>query len=152
MKQLILILCLFFAAASASLAQSTVNDWNSLEALNIGANVFVATKSGRELKGKLLKTSATGIEVKNGSAPVTISRDDIQSVHRSRRGSMLKRTLIGAAAGAGIGFGVGGIVAVATKTNGLAAAGGFLYGIPIGAAIGAATTGRKRSELIYRAP
>lgn len=152
MKKLILMLCLFFAAASTSSAQASANDWSALESLKSGSKVIVLTKSGRELNGKLLKTSSTGIEVKSGSTATAITRDDVQTVHRSRRGSMLKRALIGAAAGAGIGVAVGGIVAVATKSNGLAAAGGFLYGIPIGAVVGAATTGRKRGELIYNAP
>lgn len=152
MKLVFFILCLFFVAASTGSAQSSANDWGALESLKSGSKVLVLTKSGRELKGKLSSISPTGIEVRSGSATVPISRDDVQTVHRSRRGSMLKRSLIGAAAGAGIGVAVGVIVTVATKSNGLAAAGGFLYGIPIGAAVGAATTGRKRGELIYNAP
>ena len=54
-------------------------------------------------------------------------------------------------AGAGIGAGVGAGVVATTKSDGLAAAAGFLYGIPIGAVVGVVTAGYRRCELIYSA-
>jgi len=62
----------------------------------------------------------------------------------------VKRGVIGALAGAGAGLLIGAATVAATKGDGLIAAGGFLYGIPIGAAIGVATAGgTKKGELVY---
>ncbi len=75
---------------------------------------------------------------------------NIAAVYLGRRGSIAKRVIIGALAGAGAGVLVGVVYTLATKTNGLAAAAGFLYGIPAGAIIGGVSGGRtKKGSLIY---
>ena len=125
------------------------SDWAAVRELKSGTRVMIVENSGAETKGRVLRSDDISIVLDKGR---TLGRDSIARVYLTKRGSMLKRALIGAAAGAGIGAAVGAVVVVATKTDGLAAAGGFLYGIPIGAAVGAATTGRKRGRLIYQSP
>ena len=124
-------------------------DWSAVRELKPGTRVVVVERSGAETKGRVSRSDDAVIILDKGRA---ISRDSIARVYLTKRGSILKRALIGAAAGAGIGVAIGVGVTAATKGEGLAAAGGFLIGIPAGAAVGAATTQRKRGRLIYESP
>lgn len=146
MKVLISPFLLLLFLSVGCFAQS---DWSSIRDLKPGTRVVVVERSGAESKGRVTRADDTTVLLDKGR---TISRDSIARVYLTKRGSILKRALIGAAAGAGIGTAVGVIVTVATKSEGLAAAGGFLIGIPAGAAVGAATAGRKRGRLIYESP
>ena len=92
------------------------------------------------------------LEITTGGKPVAIARADVKSVHRTKRGSVLGRVLIGAAAGAGIGLAISVPIAAATKEP-LTGAAGILLGVPAGAVIAAATKEKgKRGELLYFAP
>ena len=124
-------------------------DWSSVTSLKPGARIYLSQKNGNEYKGKTVAVSDSAIEMRVGDRNTSIGRAEVFTIHLARRGSMLKRALIGAAAGAGIGMGIGAVVVAATKSDGLVAAAGFLYGIPIGAVVGAATTGHKKGRLIY---
>lgn len=126
-------------------------DWSAVSVLKPGTRVYINARNGKEVKGKIVAVSDAALDIRSNGKNVSIGRGDVLTIHLARRGSILKRALIGAAAGAGIGAGVGAGVVAATKSDGLAAAAGFLYGIPIGAVVGAATTGHKRGELIYSA-
>ena len=143
---------LFIVVLLLSFPHAVVSqDWGTVESLRQGTSLVVETKLGREVKGKLVNSSPDSIQLRARGKGITFTRDEIRNIFLTRRGSVLKRTLIGAAAGAGIGTAIGVGVTAATKSDGLAAAGGFLYGIPAGAAIGALTTGRKKGKLIYSA-
>lgn len=131
---------------SGCFAQS---DWSAVRELKPGTRVVVVERNGLETKARVSRVDDASVVLDKGR---TIARDSIARVYLTKRGSVLKRTLIGAAAGAGIGVAIGVGVTLATKGEGLAAAGGFLIGIPAGAAVGAATTGRKRGRLIYESP
>ena len=121
-------------------------DWAAVEGLKPGTRVYIVEKNGRDVKGKIVSVSGASLELFSDSRRIQIVRDEISTIHLTRRGSLWRRALIGAAAGAGIGVAVGVAVTVVTKSDGLAAAGGFLYGIPVGAAVGAATTKQKRGD------
>lgn len=136
----------FLILISGCLAQS---DWSALCDLGPGTRVVILERSGAETKARVSRADDTTMFLAKGR---TIARDSIARVYLTKRGSILKRALIGAAAGAGIGVAVGVGLTAATKSNGLAAAGGFLIGIPAGAAVGAVTVGRKRGRLIYESP
>jgi len=131
---------------SGCFAQS---DWAAVRELKSGTRVVIVERTGAETKARVSRTDDTTLFLDKGR---TIARDSIARVYLTKRGSILKRALIGAAAGAGIGVAVGIGITAATKSNGLAAASGFLIGIPVGAAVGAATAGRKRGQLIYESP
>ena len=131
---------------SGCFAQS---DWGSVRELRGGTRVVIVERSGAVTKGRVSRSDDAAVFLDKGR---TIGRDSIARVYLTKRGSILKRALIGAAAGAGIGVAIGVGVTAAAKGDGLAAAGGFLIGIPAGAAVGAATTGRKRGRLIYESP
>lgn len=140
------------AAFCSSAASQSANDWQNLHGVRAGTRVIVGLQNGQTLAGKLRNVRSDGIEVRSGKTPVTVSRADIKSVHRAKRGSIVGRALIGAAAGGGIGVAVGVGLAAAMKDP-LAGAAGILFGVPAGAVIGAATKGKsKRGELLYYAP
>lgn len=131
---------------SGCFAQS---DWAAVRELKPGTRVVIVERTGAETKARVNRVDDASVFLDKGR---TIARDSIARVYLTKRGSIVKRALIGAAAGAGIGTAVGVGVTAATKTNGLAAAAGFLIGVPVGAAVGAATTGRKIGRLIYESP
>jgi hypothetical protein len=124
-------------------------DWSTVTRLRSGTRVYLSARGSDELKGKVVSVSGKAVELRVNGGVVTVAKDNVLTIHLARRGPRLKRAFIGAAAGAGIGAGVGAGVVAATKSDGLAAAAGFLYGIPVGAVVGAVTAGHKRGELIY---
>lgn len=124
-------------------------DWTPVSRVKPGTQIYLTQRNGSEYKGRIVAVADSHIELRVRDRNVSIGRDQVLTIHLARRGSILKRTLIGAAAGAGIGMGVGAAVVASTKSDGLVAAGSFLYGIPIGAVVGAATTGHKKGRLIY---
>lgn len=136
----------FLFLVSGCFAQS---DWGAVREVKSGTRVVIVERSGAETKSRVSRADDATVFLDKRR---TIARDSIARVYLTKRGSILKRSLIGAAAGAGIGVAIGIGVTAATKSNGLAAASGFLIGIPVGAAVGAATAGRKRGQLIYESP
>jgi len=124
-------------------------DWSAVTQLKPGTRVYLNPRSGDELKGKIVSASDRAVELRVNGRNVSIAKVNVLTVHSARRSSRFKRALIGAATGAGIGVAIGVGVTAATKSDGLAAADGLLYGIPIGAVAGAATAGHRRAELIY---
>lgn len=143
---------ILIAAPSAS-AQTAQQTWANVEAVRIKSALIVETKTGEVAKGKVTSVTAATLNLSSGGRAVALERDGIARVYRAKKGSRIKRALIGAGIGAGVGFGIGGIYSVVNKENGLAAAGGLLYGLPIGAVVGAATGGKTRKGvLLYEAP
>lgn len=131
-------------------AQTADQEWRRVEALKNRTSIIVETKNGKTIKGKFGVLTLTELNLTKGKRSITVAKNDIDRIYLTRKRSLLTRVLIGAAAGAGIGTGIGVIVTVATKTSGLAAAAGFMYGIPIGAVIGAVTGGKNRKgEMLY---
>jgi hypothetical protein len=124
-------------------------DWSAVTRLRSGTRVYLNARGADELKGKVVSVSGKAVELRVNGGVVAVAKDNVLTIHLARRGPRLKRAVIGAAAGAGIGAGVGAGVVAATKSDGLAAAAGFLFGIPVGAVVGAVTAGHKRGELIY---
>ena len=146
MKAIFLSIFVVLFIVSGCFAQS---DWAAVRELKPGTRVVIVERSGAETKARVSRVDDSSLFLDKGR---NIARGSIARVYLTKRGSILKRALIGAAAGAGIGVAIGVGVTAATKGDGLAAAGGFLIGIPAGAAVGAATTGRKRGRLIYESP
>ena len=139
-------------AASSASAQTEQNPWANVEAVKIKSVLIVETKTGGSVKGKVTSVTATTLNLSSGGKAVALERDDIARVYRGKKSSRLKRALIGAGIGAGVGFGIGAAYSVINKQNGLAAAGGILYGLSIGAIVGAATGGKSRKGvLLYEA-
>ena len=143
-RSLLLAVVLLFIVAPVS-----GQDWSAVTRLRSGTRVYLNARGGDELKGKVVSVSGKAVELRVNGGVFTVAKDNVLTIHLARRGPRLKRAFIGAAAGAGIGAGVGAGVVAATKSDGLAAAAGFLYGIPVGAVVGAVTAGHKRGELIY---
>lgn len=131
-------------------ASGQSNDWQAVRDLKPGTRVIVTETSGAETKGRIRAADDSSIEIERSGQRLQVVRSSVDRVYLAKRGSVLKRALVGAAAGAGIGAAIGAGVTVATKGNGLAAAGGFLYGLPVGAAVGAATTSTKLGAVIYQ--
>ena len=148
MKQSVFSLFIVLFAFASVTAQASISDWANVESLSARKSVIIETVSGATLKGRINSVDTDTVVINSKGRSVSIQRTDVQRVYLTKRGSIVKRALIGAAAGAGIGTAIGVIGTVATKDP-LVAAGGFIFGIPAGAAIGAMTAGRKRGELIY---
>ncbi len=134
----------------AAHAQTDDDKWQNVQALSEKRSVVVETKTGKTIKARFQSATIDSLRLLKSGKPIDLARNDVAAVYLGRRGSILKRAFIGALAGAGAGLIVGGIYSVATKSAPLAGAGGFLYGIPIGAVIGGVSGGRtKKGTLIY---
>ena len=131
-------------------AQAGTDRWNDLRSLKEGTRLVVDYDGQPALKAKFSGATDQSLAVMSKGKRVEITRDQISAVYLGRKSSKLKRGLIGGLAGAGAGLLVGAATIAATKGDPLIAAGGFLYGIPIGAAIGVATAGgTKKGDLLY---
>jgi hypothetical protein len=131
-------------------AQSSDERWGGLNDLRPGTRIVIEVDGSKPLKAKFATSTDQKLAVLVKGKRVEIDRSTISAVYFGRESSKLKRGLIGALAGAGAGMLIGAATVAATKGDGLIAAGGFLYGIPIGAAIGVATAGgTKKGEMIY---
>lgn len=128
-------------------------DWNALSGLPQELRLIVELKGGNRLKGRFAGLQADSITLRTDRGTIPIRRDEISRVYRGEKRSRVKSALIGA----GIGLGVGVVAGVVHERNspdpdGLAAAAAVLYGIPAGAAIGAAAGGGiKKGDLLYEA-
>lgn len=130
-------------------AQNTQDKWDRLATLAQGTRLVVDADGGRTLKGKLVRIGDRSITVRSNGRDVEVTQESVSAVYYGKRTSRLKQALIGGLAGIGAGFLIGG-VAAAGGADPLAAAAGVLYGLPAGAAIGAATGGKlKKGDLIY---
>ena len=131
-------------------AQSSDDRWRALNDLKPGTRIVVDQDGGRSVKAKFASSIDQKLALMVKGKRIEIDRSTILAVYLGRKSSKVKRGLIGALAGAGAGMLIGAATVAATKGDGLIAAGGFLYGIPIGAAIGVATAGgTKKGELLY---
>jgi hypothetical protein len=148
MKQSVISIFIVLFAFATVTAQSSLADWANVESLSSSKSVMIETRSGSTLKGRINSVTADSVVINSKGRSVSIQRSDVQRVYLTKRASIVKRAAIGAAAGAGIGTAIGVAGTVITKDP-LVAAGGFIFGIPAGAAIGAMTAGSKRGELIY---
>lgn len=137
--------------ASPSAAQLPNQDWRRVETVSNKTSLIVETKTGATVSGKVVGVTSTTLNLTRGGKTIALERGNIAKVYRAKNPPRFKRALIGAAIGAGAGFGIGGIIVLITKGSGLIASAGLLYGTPIGAVIGGLTGGNKRrGELIYQ--
>ena len=150
----ILFLLIFTAVAlagqSSIAAQNPQNEWSRVQQVAKGSSVIIQTKDRRALQGKVVAVSPDSIALIYDGNQFSLPADSVQTVHRARSGSRLKRAFYGGLIGGAVGVAALGAYTVAAKADPLTAAGGVLFGVPAGAAIGAATSGKKsRGELIY---
>ncbi len=148
----ILVVVLLAYAAVPGFAQAA-GDWSAVQNLSSGRKLIVRTREGRELKAKFVSATDSAITVRTDGRGANINRDAIDSVYGAKQGSRLKSAFRGAVFGGLIGVGVLGAYTIAAKADPLIPVAGVLYGVPTGAAIGAAAGGKsKKGELIYKAP
>jgi hypothetical protein len=139
-----------FLLAPGIWGQTSDDRWRGLADLKPGTRIIVEQDGREPLKAKFASSADQTLAVMSKGKRVEIDRAAVSAVFLGKKSSKLKRGLIGALAGAGAGMLVGAVTVAATKGDPLIAAGGFLYGIPIGAAIGVATAGgTKKGELLY---
>lgn len=134
-------------------AQSAANDWGRVEAIDAKTKLIAETKAGQTIKGNLMSVTPTALNLSRDGRSIVLLRQDVARVYRTKKGSRIKSALIGAGIGIAVGIGIGVAYVYATKGDPLIAAGGLLYGLPIGAAIGGLTGGKtKKGLLIYESP
>lgn len=132
-----------------SAQQAPFDEWKRLSLLPANTRLYVESDGRKPTKGRLLRVTDSGLTLRAGGRDVELPQVSVSAVYYGRRSSKLKRGLIGALAGAGAGVLIGGLAA-AGGADPLVAAGGFIYGIPAGAAVGALTGGgMKKGDLIY---
>lgn len=106
---LTLVLAALLLSPSLALAQnsSVDSDWSRLSTVAAGSKLWVKLKNGESFEGKLTSVSDTGLSLSVKNKPVDLKRDDVFTVHQSKRKSATKATLIGLAVGAGTGAAIG---------------------------------------------
>ena len=148
-QKLSICIMIVLAAGAAFVSAQTGDRWGQLASVSVGTRLIVDQDNGRVVRGKFVRATDNSLVLRVSGSEVDLPRDSIAAVHRSRRSSRLKRGMIGALAGAGAGIGIGVASVLVGKADPLVPAGTLLIGIPVGAAIGAATASWKKGELLY---
>lgn len=73
----------------------------------VGDTVYVVETSGRESRGKIVSFSSLALTLAVAGTDRAVSADDVVRVDRRRRDSIWNGVLLGAGAGALVGFGLG---------------------------------------------
>jgi len=113
------------------------DDWASVLRLKEGTHVFVATRQGRGINGRLTAVSPDTLQmvVRRGRTE-TLSRDDVGEVRLGHRLGVAQHAGLGLLLGGVTGFLVGSAAAcdsnVCGGEGGLAVAGGFVHGTFLG--------------------
>ena len=145
----IAVFILLLALSSAGFAQS-VGSWGNLAVLSPGIGLVVEGDGGKTVKGKFSRATVSSLFLLKDRREIEIRREEVSAVYFTRKSSRAKRAVVGGLAGAGAGLLIGVVTVAATKGDPLIGAGGVLFGIPAGAAIGAVTGGTRKGELVYR--
>ncbi|MGI8642443.1 MAG: hypothetical protein ACR2MG_21140 [Pyrinomonadaceae bacterium] len=149
--RLLAAMVLMLTATFVSLAQSSPQDWSSVKNLTPGTNLIIETKNRETIRGNVNSATDSALNLSSGGNIITVNQNDISEIYLTKKSFRIKRAFIGAGIGAAVGFGIGGIYSLITRGDGLAAAAGLIYGLPIGAVVGAATNGKvRKGKLIYK--
>jgi hypothetical protein len=136
---------------NAAEPKASPKDWSRVTALNSGVTVQVVHHGLKQSIGRLVAATSDELHLDTPSGPLQLARTDVRRVS-VRQKSRKKRTLIGAALGAGAGaaiFAIGASSGDIDLRRDIVAVAGAALGAGVGAAIGAATGGL---TTVYRAP
>ncbi len=155
---LILIVILTFipfglpTAFAQPISRPAVETWNLVKAVAPGESLEIRLKNGDTVNGNLKSVTETDLTLLRRGSDINLRRDDISRVYQTVRKSSQKPVLVGAAAGALIGVGIGAAVhekkAVKTGATFLLVAG---VTSTIGALVGWGLGRGKSKVLIYEA-
>ena len=150
-SNLLITITLILTTTFVSSAQSSQQNWTSIKNLTSGTNLIVETKNRETIRGTVNSVTDSALNLSSSGNITTLNQNEIAKVYLTKKGSRIKGAFLGAGIGAAVGFGIGGIYSLATRGNGLAAAAGLIYGLPVGAVVGAATSGKvRKGKLIYK--
>jgi preprotein translocase subunit YajC len=148
------VMCCFLLSTPAAGGQNSRGDWSAVSSLPAGTPVEVQRRNGGTVRGTITSVSTTTLSVtpKSGAA-ISIDRQAITSVYRTKGRHVVAGAAIGAVIGVAAGAGLG---AAACSPSGFCTRGqGVEVGAPIlgavGALIGAAIGLHRSKELVYRA-
>jgi hypothetical protein len=146
-----------WAALATVCLASAQSDWTAVGQLTAGQKIRILPLKGELISGRYLTWSADSLAIDRGGrrGTVTIARPEVRWVRAARKGGRLRRTLIGAAAGFGIGFVIGAALArQITDDNDpprFETGGGMgLFGAGVGAGLAALAGGGTDYPVIYR--
>jgi hypothetical protein len=149
----LLALMLALTQSPEASAQAATNDWNIVRAIKPGTQLIVETRNGESVKGKLTGATDTGLQLSRDGKNVAFDQTAIGKIYLTKKGSRIKAALLGGVKGAGLGAGIGIVVALADRSSGdanFAPAAGVLFGFPAGVVYGAVRGGKTgKGRLVY---
>lgn len=141
---------LILTATPFSFAQTTQGDWNAVQKLAAGTDLFIKTTNGKTVKGSLVNVKTDEVEVSVKRRNSALPKNTIEAIYLAVPKSGKRTRLIGAA----IGFLAGGVVAGALNRDEdnysalvLFPIAGLVGGTYIGSRFG---NGWKKGVLIYK--
>lgn len=150
---LTVMMCCLLLSIPAAGGQNSPGDWSAVSSLPAGTDVEVQRRSDGTIHGTIASVSATTLSVTpKGGAAVSIDRQTVTSVYRTKGRHILAGAAIGGLIGVGIGAGLGaatcGPSAFCTRGQGVEVGAPILGAV--GALIGAAIGLHQSKKLIYR--
>lgn len=136
----------------ATQASAATSNWAVLQALGSGERIEVHLANGSKLSGELERVTPETLYVAVRSGTVGVPRAEVGRVYTKSKGNRLAAMLIGTAAGAGVGGGLGGRYMENETGYGGAVAGCVGLGALIGMGVGAAVSKGSKKTLVYEAP
>ncbi|MEJ7698489.1 MAG: hypothetical protein WKF71_02420 [Pyrinomonadaceae bacterium] len=71
--------------SSLAAAQTSNQDWSSVQALKLKTNLIVETKTGATVKGKVSGVTPTTLSLLSGGSTIALERDDVSKVYRAKK-------------------------------------------------------------------
>jgi hypothetical protein len=151
----LVILSLIFASAGFAQDRSlNAPTWSVLNSIAVGQSLQVDMKEGKSIKGRLDKISNAALELTVDGKAFSCQSDHIKRIYVLRERSIGRKTIIGAAVGAGGGAAFGAIVGRGDSwmfPHGYWTAVSAAVGLMIGAITGLALGSRQKKDLVYEA-
>jgi hypothetical protein len=143
-------LCLVTAGYPQDIPLNT-QGWNILKSIPLGQQLQVNTKESKSISGKMEKITDTSLVLTTKEGIFSFQSIDVAKVYILRGRPIAKRTLIGTAAGTGVGGAIGYITGKddAMFGRGFSAAAGGGLGLVIGSVTGLVLGLSKNKSLVY---
>jgi len=152
---LLALLAAVLAVAAAAQQAKPIANWANLSQLVAGSEIRVTLAAGKTIRGFVERVTAESLAINATTSQEMLSRRDIRRVELKKPGHRGRNTLIGLAAGTGVGLAAGAVADSKSGPGVMFPDLGKVVFSPLGALIGtvvgvALPTGGWRD--VYRAP
>jgi hypothetical protein len=152
---LLVLAALSIAQTPLALAQGSMHNWSTVQAVTADERLIVKQKDGKTIQGKMIEATENNLTLSRNNKVVNIARDSILQIQLVKgKAAKSKWTLIGAGIGGAAGAGIGASKVSPNRDDSeIWLPVGLIFGAGAGAVTGLLIgASQRKRELIYEAP